>query len=61
MNGENVSELMVAIEELVGEKLDWKQANDEIIIGRKELTLICDTISKQFYELRELRQMGLER
>lgn len=57
MNGENVSGLMVAIEELVGEKLDWKQANDEIIIGRKELTLICDTISKQFYELRELRQM----
>lgn len=61
MKGDNISELMVGIEEIVGEKLDWKEENSEIIIARRELTLICETLEKLFYELRDLRRSQLGR
>lgn len=60
MKGANLSELMVGIEEIVGEKLDWKEENDEIILARKELTLICEALEKLFYELRDLRRKNWE-
>ncbi len=56
MKPENLSEIMVGIEEIVGEKLDWKEESDQIVLARRELTLICDTMEKLFYELRELRR-----
>lgn len=60
MKGDNLSELMVGIEEIVGEKLDWKEENNEIVIARRELTLICETLEKLFYELRDLRRQNWE-
>lgn len=60
MKGDNLSELMVGIEEIVGEKLDWKEENNEIVIARRELTLICETLEKLFYELRDLRRSNWE-
>lgn len=60
MKGDNLSELMVGIEEIVGEKLDWKEENSEIVLARRELTLICETLEKLFYELRDLRRQNWE-
>lgn len=60
MKGADLSELMVGIEEIVGEKLDWKEENSEIVLARRELTLICETLEKLFYELRDLRRQNWE-
>jgi hypothetical protein len=51
-----LSELMVGIEELVGEKLQWKEANNEVILQQEELTLIYDTLDAMFHKLQSLGQ-----
>lgn len=57
MSQETLSDLMVGIEEMVGEKLDWKEENNQVVLQKRELALICETLSRQFYELRNLKKV----
>lgn len=54
---EQLSELMVGIEEYIGEKLQWKEANNEVMLQQKELTLIYDTLNSMFYKLRKIERI----
>jgi len=41
---ENINEMMVAIEETLGIKIDWKEENGEINLDRANLTIIVEAL-----------------